>query len=204
MSLFFIVLVVEMLIAGVLMSMIGIDDSAHKMGELLDQMSFWIIFLLAVIIAPVTEEIIFRYYITHSTTAVFFLLWALVFGIAMLMFNQILEEWVAIPLILIPIALMVTVLNSKKLQDRIKAVYNQGFPYVFYLSAVIFAYVHIFNFEDVFPWYYAPILVFPQFFLGLYLGYIRTRNGLPHAILLHATNNLIPMIILGIESVVNQ
>lgn len=73
------------------------------------------------------------------------------------------------------------------------------FKGIFYLSAVLFALVHISNFESQ-PMVYllAPILVLPQLILGLILGYIRVRLGLLWSILLHASYNgllMLPLLV---------
>ncbi|GGD38198.1 CPBP family intramembrane glutamic endopeptidase [Muriicola marianensis] len=64
------------------------------------------------------------------------------------------------------------------------------FPWVFYLSCVIFGMVHLGNFEDssnLLPW--APLLVAPQILMGFFLGFLRVKLGLVYAILMHACHN---------------
>lgn len=72
------------------------------------------------------------------------------------------------------------------------------FKIVYYLSAVLFASVHLSNFESGFPLWLSPLLVLPQFFAGLVLGYTRVRLGLFWSITLHALHNgllIIPLLI---------
>lgn len=64
------------------------------------------------------------------------------------------------------------------------------FKLAFYTIGVIFAYVHIFNFEittNVFL--FSPLLVAPQFFIGLIFGFVRVRFGLIWSIFLHSIYN---------------
>ena len=82
---------------------------------------------------------------------------------------------------------------------------SKYFGIVFYLLTLAFAFYHITNF-DVTPMilYLSPLLVAPQLFIGLLLGYIRVRLGLEWAILLHALYNLLiigPIILLEILDV---
>lgn len=74
------------------------------------------------------------------------------------------------------------------------------FGLIFYLFSIAFGFYHITNFE-ITPTvlYLSPLLVSPQLFIGLLLGYIRVRLGLEWAILLHACYNFVligPIILL--------
>lgn len=67
---------------------------------------------------------------------------------------------------------------------------NKSFQVGFYVFAVLFGFIHIFNFE-ITPTVLllSPVLVLPQLLLGGYLGFIRVRFGLLWSIALHATYN---------------
>lgn len=66
----------------------------------------------------------------------------------------------------------------------------RAFKIAFYVIGVIFAYVHIFNFEiTTNVILFSPLLVAPQFFIGLIFGFIRIRFGLIWSILLHSIYN---------------
>jgi len=128
---FFIVIVVSPLLL-----MAGVEELPHAMEEILERFTKWQLFLLAVIIMPLLEELFFRAHLG--------------FGF-----------W-------------------KKI--------NFGYP--FYLTAVIFAFAHVFNFSlDASKWYLGPLLVLPQMILGLFLGYIRVRNNLLTSIFFHSFHN---------------
>ncbi len=64
------------------------------------------------------------------------------------------------------------------------------FPFAFYCSFVLFGLIHLSNFEitPAVLWI-SPLLIAPQTLMGVFLGYIRVRLGLPWAILLHASYN---------------
>ena len=64
------------------------------------------------------------------------------------------------------------------------------FGLIFYLFTLLFGFYHITNFElTPTVLYLSPLLVSPQLFIGLLLGYIRIRLGLHWAILLHSAYN---------------
>jgi len=181
-----------MLIAGLLFSLIGLEGESHKFDDLLEQFNFLYIFILAVIIAPIFEEILFRYYINKPSLFVYGFLTALLFFIVYASFSKMIGLYISIPLAF----LVIYVISQDEIVDKLTRVYKDYFPYFFYFGAVLFAYVHIFNFDGSMLWYHTPLLVFPQFFLALYLGYIRIRNGIQYSIFVHALNNCIPMLIM--------
>ena len=82
---------------------------------------------------------------------------------------------------------------------------SRYFGFVFYLFTLAFAFYHITNFEiSPLILYLSPLLVAPQLFIGLLLGYIRVRLGLQWAILLHSLYNLLiigPIILLKLADV---
>ena len=64
------------------------------------------------------------------------------------------------------------------------------FKIAFYSLALLFGYVHLFNFEITTKvLLFSPLLVLPQIVLGLVFGYIRVRFGLLYSMLLHACYN---------------
>lgn len=187
-----------MVLASLLFMSIGVDDLGHMMDDLLNQLDYWMIFLLAVIVAPAFEEVLFRYYITKPLLALVFLTMLGGIMIYILLSAFSLPSFLAIAISIVAVLTSVFIMSRSGQREAFIKKYNAFFPYVFYASAVIFAIVHISNFNTEFPWYWSPILVFPQFFLALYLGYVRVRNGLRYSILFHAINNIIPMILLAV------
>lgn len=66
------------------------------------------------------------------------------------------------------------------------------FKDAFYVSILAFGLVHISNFEfSTTVLILTPLLIAPQLFLGVFLGYIRVRIGLIWSILLHSIYNTI-------------
>ena len=64
------------------------------------------------------------------------------------------------------------------------------FKVAFYIFAITFGLVHITNYEMTTRILIcSPVLIAPQFFAGMYFGFIRVRFGLLWSIALHATYN---------------
>tara|TARA_R110002073_G_scaffold136066_2_gene284467 strand:+ start:3366 stop:3929 length:564 start_codon:yes stop_codon:yes gene_type:complete len=118
-----------------LIGLLKIDLGEHAIETFLQNYSIVPLFLMAVIIAPAVEEILFRGPLS----------------------------W----------------FKNKKY-----------FKYCFYASVLLFAAVHMTNFEMTREVYYiAPLLVAPQLILGVFLGYVRVKLGLQWSICLHAMYN---------------
>ncbi|WP_198439804.1 CPBP family intramembrane glutamic endopeptidase [Pareuzebyella sediminis] len=77
---------------------------------------------------------------------------------------------------------------------------SQYFNYAFYSLTLIFGFYHITNFElTATTLALAPLLVLPQMSIGVFLGFVRVRFGLPWAMAFHAVYNFVlvtPMLIL--------
>ena len=66
----------------------------------------------------------------------------------------------------------------------------KSFKYAFYISSLIFGFIHITNFEiTTNVLLLSPILVLPQLLVGGYFGYIRVKFGLIWSMLLHGSYN---------------
>ena len=64
------------------------------------------------------------------------------------------------------------------------------FKIAFYFFTLIFAFIHLTNFE-ITPYVLliSPILILPQFFTGISLGFLRVKLGLHWSMLLHCLYN---------------
>lgn len=177
-------------------SLIGVSEESHKLSELMEQLDYWYIFLLAVVVAPFFEELIFRYYITKPLIFIIAVFLFLIVGFIYLMNLGMLNYVAGIPLIAGVLLTGYYSIGIKEVRHQLIVLYIGHFSYVLYFSAAIFAFVHIFNFNDAMPWYYTPVLVFPQFMIGLFLAYVRVRNGILYSMMVHSVNNMIPMLII--------
>jgi len=80
------------------------------------------------------------------------------------------------------------------------------FKYAYYISFLLFGFVHIFNFERIPPVWIIPFLVLPQLFSGIFLGFIRVKLALKWSIMLHAAHNFIlvlPPLLLSLPKMIH-
>ena len=190
---FFILFIFEMAVASMMFSLIGFEDDSHKFKDLFEQMPKFLIFLMAVIAAPFLEEFIFRGFLKYPLSLIG-IIGLLLFGVIFFFkSNDYIDPATTLGMLFAAVGIIGWLFKSEKIQDKIKTNFIKYFGVIFYASVVIFAYVHIFNFNEIEYWYYTPILVLPQFILALYLGYIRVRNNIWASIYIHALNNAIPM-----------
>lgn len=118
-----------------LIGLLKMDLGEHAIEKFLENYSMVTLFLMAVVIAPAIEEILFRGPLIWFKNKTFF-------------------------------------------------------KSIFYASVLLFAAVHLTNFElseQVFN--IAPLLVAPQLILGVFLGYVRVKLGLLWSICLHSLYN---------------
>lgn len=201
-KLFLFIFAVVIFIAAPLMHFIGADELPNKLSELTDLgidnifLRNMLIFLLAVILAPVAEELVFRFPLKYRRGALFLgslFLCMLVYG---LLLNFPLDPSQASYITIgFGIACMVFILLNNKSDQTLSRSANRLFPYIFYTTAILFAFAHILNYNlPAEKWFLSPILVLPQFLLGLVLGFVRIKYGLWASILVHAMNNFIPFL----------
>lgn len=118
-----------------------------------------------VIIAPIFEELFFRSYIVKRYSPIH-------------------------PIVFLSDAL--GIYTKDRLYPVLENYWDKYFNYVVYFSAILFALVHIFNYEitrNVIL--LTPLLVLPQFVIGLMLAYFRVKFGLVWSVYFHALHNLV-------------
>ena len=140
--------------------------------------------LVPILVAPIYEEIIFRILlrVTKLNIVLFFVTIFALIGYCLFIQNYF---WLIFLGIITLGWSIYIVLNQLKIKIN--------FKYVFYISVSIFALMHMGNFDGFKLWMFAlaPIVVIPQFIMGLLFSYLRMNNGFVYAICLHAFINLI-------------
>ncbi|CAM4282090.1 type II CAAX prenyl endopeptidase Rce1 family protein [Gillisia hiemivivida] len=143
-----------------------IDTGSHKIIKLIQELPIWGFMFLIVIIVPIIEEIIFRLYLRFKDNLPiqFLILLASITG------NK----------------------NKERTQNFLLNKWKKFYKGIFYSSALVFAFVHITNYEySRTLMFFIPLLLMPQFIVGLLIGYLRLRYGLKWGIYLHSLHNLI-------------
>jgi len=147
--------------------------------------------LLALVWAPLVEELLFRYGLRRPGIA----LWLVPLMIFALWLGPGVGQSIVFALTIIAVyrATSPNPMPGVRARQWLRF-YRQWFWLVFHLSVLIFAALHLYNFtfESV-QWWMLPALMLPQWFTGMVLGWIRVMRGIGAAILLHAMFNLGPL-----------
>lgn len=163
---------------GVLINFTGITSK-------LDDVSTKMIFL-GILVLPFFEETIFRLLLKPTRWNIWIFLISVSIYISLLIYRQ-----NYLPIVVFG-GILVFVLILIFLQKNGHFNFSHHFRYFFYLSVALFALLHMFNFSQVnnaWQLLILPVLVIPQFFMGLVLGYTRMVYGFIYAVLLHMSIN---------------
>ena len=154
------------ILLAVLKSIHWIDAGINVNSSIVYGYTYLKLILLGVVIAPATEELIFRLPLRYKYNYLF--------------------RWIAIIIMNIKHA------DKDASEEKIKAFWNKYFKYFFYLIILIFGCIHFFNFSNYRNvWSWIIVLVFPQIIIGSILGYIRVRFSIIWSIGYHAFHNFI-------------
>lgn len=158
-----------------------------------------IVFLLVGgIILPFVEEIGFRlslkfkpiYLALSSSVFVYYFLTKAIFHTKISMIDESFLIRVSISLLLGII--LFPILNIESIKKRLTSFWSNHFPTIFYLSCIIFAWMHITKYEiTVVNVLLLPILTIPQLLSAVIYGYTRVSFGFKYPLILHMTMNLI-------------
>lgn len=170
------------------------DLNQNAVVDLVNNAPVLLVIFLAVVNAPITEELTFRLLLRFSHKKLAIAASFILLFILGLFIEEIYIE-VLLPLLII-FGLFVFFL-SRRFINKAKAeeFYRKNMRKIFYFSIFAFAVIHINNYFDLGPLILLiPIFVLPQFFAGLFLGYIRLNYGFMWTILTHAAYNLLTLI----------
>ncbi|MDN3593620.1 CPBP family glutamic-type intramembrane protease [Zunongwangia endophytica] len=159
-----------------------------------------IFFILAVIIAPIMEESLFRSLIKPSQNEIliFICSWILFLSLAFIPAeaNVILKYALLLLSVFIIFLFLKSVIPERKMK-RFQYYLHKHFRVVWILSAVIFGYVHVWNYVSGFEFNIILFfLIFPRIIAGYFMGRLKVQNKeLYWPMLLHAMNNGIVVLI---------
>jgi len=147
-----------------------VDSENHQITKLMNQYPILFIILLLVVIIPFFEELIFRLYLRFK-------------------YNFLAQS-------ILLLSSVTGAQNKSKFKIFLKKFWSINFKPIFYLSAILFGYVHIFNYEySTTILLLSPILIAPQFVAGLFLGYLRMKYNLVLGFFMHAIHNAVFLMI---------
>lgn len=172
------ILAIDIPLMGILLLIIyGLEQlgllgtASHKAIKFFQLLPVWLIILFGSLILPFIEELIFRLYLR-------------------------LKENYPLKLLIFLISL-IGLKSKEQVNIYIETKWQNYYKVIFYLSALIFGFVHIANYEYSFMLLlFSPIIIAPQFLLGLFIGYLRVKYGLLWGFFLHGLHNLIFLAVL--------
>lgn len=148
-----------------------------------------------IILAPVLEELFFRFPLRNFFRNIFLSLALLVYAFS--------KTYLVIP-IAIEFAFLIAALPYipgfiNRYEFGVNKFINKYYPHFFYLVAFIFGFIHMGNLinPSVAHYFVSPIIVLYQTLMGLLIGFIRVKYkwGIIYAILFHSVFNAIPVLI---------
>ena len=151
--------------------------------------------MTAIFWAPLIEEMLFRYGLRRPRQA----LWVCPAMLPSLLWGAQgwVMAWTACVLLLACLPLRQGHIKQAGWRRGWRRYYGHRFPWVYHLSALIFAGVHLNNFQlaDT-PFLMLPLLVLPQWSAGLVLGWMRVRRGIGASMMLHGLFNAGPVLLI--------
>jgi hypothetical protein len=161
---------------------------AYPLIDLKEKYGLLLTGFLMCIAAPLIEEGIFRYQLRKRTLSIYFLAIALGAILSSNTANEYIKFVILLAFLILAISAQVYFGSLSKVKSHL--LWQKLYGWFFYLTAGVFAYVHLSNVKGLTvadPSFVLYILA--QFFVGLSLGYLRIKYGLVYAILFHAAYN---------------
>jgi membrane protease YdiL (CAAX protease family) len=195
------------IVSAIFLDNIGVDDTQNLLEEFFSNNTAWLIVFIVFLWGPFTEEMIFRLFLRYSPYrfGLFLSFLSIILLDSLMSLFPLLENltttmivslgiiWFLILILLLSIItglLLGKIIELSKISSKLERIYQNYFPVIFYLSTIIFAFIHIFNYANFRGLFIAlPLLVAPQFLLGLLLSYIRMRYGISWSIFYHILHN---------------
>jgi len=151
-----------------------------------------------IVLAPIIEEVFFRLWLKPLYINYLLLLFILV-CVVVLSFLK--KQFLVTGITGFLIIALTFLLAGKKIK-AIQRFVLKYFKYLFFLSALMFGLVHLFNIEhlSIVALVVSPVLILPQFVAGLFLGFIRMKFGIFYSILFHSLINIFPALMMLINT----
>ncbi len=196
-------LVLDLAIMVVLLGMvlIAVLSGFELPANALDDLEMTAPIILGIVVAaPVIEEVIFRSWLSGKPGHVLAIAIVVIGVAAMVGVNLTIASPPLVAIIAIG-ALIGSLLAAFLLRKRGQmGWFARAFPWFFWGSTLVFAFIHVFNYEEGSILALLP-LVLPQFALGTVCAYLRVNHGLWSAIVLHALHNgtVVLFVLSGLE-----
>lgn len=172
----YILIVLMAILTGIFPALVVPDEKDNAIFKLIETYPLPLVILIGTVFIPLIEELIFRLGLSHKYN----LLFQLILGMSRLLNTE----------------------KQHRIQQWLHKGWDRSYAGFFYFVAILFALLHLFNYE--LSWkivLLSPLLVLPQFLGGLVIGYLRIRQGFVWGFLLHFLYNFtflaIPLLVLN-------
>jgi len=170
----------------------------NEIENLLNNYSPILLFIILVIIGPLAEEAIFRLNLKQSRSNIII---SLIIVLGYIIFRICLgnTNYTKITVLLLLYVLMLLVSYSNKFLNKNPQKY---FRFVFYFSAIAFAFMHVFNYSELttLTLLLFPLITLPQMLIGLISGFLRMNYGFIFGVLFHSLINFLAFIFLFLQN----
>lgn len=182
---------------GFLTTMIpAIDLEQYQQTELFDFMneSPLAFILMAVVVAPVLEESLFRSLVKPSISEIYIFICASLCFLALAFIPEEANSLLKYGLLVLSaflLFLFFSALKPLRILRKFRILLHRNYKVIWWFTAILFGLVHIWNYVE--GWQFDLILfimIFPRIIAGFFFGKVKIENhSLLWPILLHAMNN---------------
>ena len=186
------VIILSGLVWPIILSSMDGEMPSNSNDALLDMNPARLI-LVAIVLAPLLEEIIFRSWLGGRRTALLGFP-MLASGLALLsLLGSGVGATTGLAVASVLTFLTLTVWRRARTLDEGAFIHarEQLFPFIFWGTAILFGLLHLANYQGGITTPLLMLAVTPQMFVGLVLGYVRLRFGLVTAICFHGGYNAV-------------
>ncbi|MEJ8757832.1 hypothetical protein WG947_12535 [Pontibacter sp. H259] len=198
-------LIIKVLVALVFTGLIwGIEkigwykNDVHKVEEMLRSYPIWGSLLFIVVLIPLVEEFVFRFGLKFRRGYFTFLLFVLLLTLGIFAFKMMPILWGLGITVALTVLMVLYLMKAYQIGEFLKRTWTRVYGILFYSVAILFGFIHIFNFTDFDFTSVAilliPILIGSQIWGGLSMGYMRVKYGFFWGFFLHAAHNAVFMV----------
>ena len=155
-------------------------------GATSDLKNTWTIYLFIVIIAPISEEIVFRYGLRYSKTVISCLICLPFYWIIK---HTVSENYIPLAIGFSLLFILILRFSLKPFDIQLEKLWTRGFPFFFHVFAITFGLIHLSNYSNINNYFLAIPLVSSQIVSGYVFGFIRMKFGLIYSMGLHSVWN---------------
>jgi len=177
----------------------------NKVFIFIKHISSWFALIMIVLISPLVEEVFFRLHLRVKRKYITLNLIIVISGLLLIILSLGSTTDFRISVLCTAcIALIIYYIWKSKINQVLLNVFRNKFIWIFYVTATLFALAHITNYKlNTATLLVLPILVFPQFLMGLFFGYTRLKLGFGWGCTFHVLHNfvvIIPLLIVTFGS----